>query len=159
MLDPARTRVYHSICYAVSRIHRSRPLLPMAKTATLVNLSRRERQIMDVVYRLGKAAVSDVLERIPDPPSYSAVRALMRILEEKGHLRHEQDGPRYVYLPTVPRDAAQQSALSHLVRTFFSGSRAAAVAALLDLEEGGALSEGEAERLSQLIETARTQGR
>ena len=130
----------------------------MSKTSAQIQLSRRERQIMDVVYRLGKAAVTDVLERLPDPPSYSAVRALMRILEEKGHLSHEQDGPRYVYLPTVPRDAAQASALSHLVRTFFGGSAEAAVAALLDLPEHG-MSEGELSRLSQLIDEARGQGR
>ena len=130
----------------------------MAKNAPLANLSRRERQIMDVVYRLGKAAVSDVLERLPDPPSYSAVRALMRILEEKGHLRHEVDGPRYVYLPTVPQGDAQVSALSHMVRTFFGGSTEAAVAALLDLPENG-LSQPELDRLSQLIEEARKQGR
>jgi predicted transcriptional regulator len=130
----------------------------MSKTSAQAQLSRRERQIMDVVYRLGKATVSDVLERLPDPPSYSAVRALMRILEEKGHLSHEQDGPRYVYLPTVPRDAAQASALSHLVRTFFGGSAEAAVAALLDLPEHG-MSEGELSRLSRLIDEARGQGR
>src|SRR5215217_5929646 len=131
---------------------------PLMSKSPLANLSRRERQIMDVVYRVGKAAVTDVLERLPDPPSYSAVRALMRILEEKGHLSHEQDGPRYVYLPTVPRDAAQASALSHMVRTFFGGSAEAAVAALLDLPEGG-MSEGELSRLSQLIDEARGQGR
>ena len=130
----------------------------MSKTSAQIQLSRRERQIMDVVYRLGKATVTDVLERLPDPPSYSAVRALMLILEEKGHLNHEQDGPRYVYLPTVPRDAAQASALSHLVRTFFGGSAEAAVAALLDLPEHG-MSEGELSRLSQLIDEARGQGR
>jgi predicted transcriptional regulator len=130
----------------------------MSKTSAQNQLSRRERQIMDVVYRLGKATVTDVLERLPDPPSYSAVRALMRILEEKGHLSHEQDGPRYVYLPTVPRDAAQASALSHLVRTFFGGSAEAAVAALLDLPEHG-MSEGELSRLSRLIDDARGQGR
>ena len=124
----------------------------------LANLSRRERQIMDVVYRVGKASVSDVLERLPDPPSYSAVRALMRILEEKGHLKHEQDGPRYLYLPTVPQDAAQQSALSHMVRTFFGGSTEAAVAALLELPENG-LSDDELSRLSRLIDDAKKQGR
>ena len=113
---------------------------------------------MEIIYRLGRASVSDVLERLPDPPSYSAVRALMRILEEKGHLSHEQDGPRYVYLPIVPRDAAQASALSHLVRTFFGGSAEAAVAALLDLPEHG-MSEGELDRLSRLIDEARGQGR
>ena len=113
---------------------------------------------MDVVYRLGKVSVSEVLERLPDPPSYSAVRALMRILEEKGHLKHEQEGPRYLYLPTVPPDAAQVSALSHLVRTFFGGSTEAAVAALLELPENG-LSENELTRLSRLIDDARRQGR
>jgi BlaI family transcriptional regulator, penicillinase repressor len=130
----------------------------MSKTSAQNQLSRRERQIMDVVYRLGKATVTDVLERLPDPPSYSAVRALMRILEEKGHLSHEQDGPRYVYLPTVPRDAAQASALSHLVRTFFGGSAEAAVAALLELPEHG-MSQGELSRLSRLIDDARGEGR
>jgi len=130
----------------------------MSTSSAQTQLSRRERQIMDVVYRLGKATVTDVLERLPDPPSYSAVRALMRILEEKGHLSHEQDGPRYVYLPTVPRDAAQQSALSHMVRTFFGGSAEAAVAALLELPENG-LSDGELSRLSRLIDEARGQGR
>jgi predicted transcriptional regulator len=128
----------------------------MAKSASLANLSRRERQIMDVVYRLGRASVGDVLERIPDPPSYSAVRALMRILEEKHHLRHEQDGPRYVYLPTVPRDTAQRSALTHLVRTFFHGSTEAAMAALLEMEESG-LSDAELDRITGLIEQARRQ--
>ena len=136
----------------------SRKSSPMAKPTPLPSLSRRERQIMDVVYRLGKVSVSDVLERLPDPPSYSAVRALMRILEEKGHLKHEQEGPRYLYLPTVPADAAQQSALSHLVRTFFGGSTEAAVAALLELPENG-LSENELTRLSRLIDDARNQGR
>lgn len=130
----------------------------MSKSPALNQLSRRERQIMDVVYRLGKASVSDVLERLPDPPSYSAVRALMRILEEKGHLAHEQDGPRYLYLPIVPRDAAQATALSHLVRTFFGGSAEAAVAALLELP-GGGLSETELDRISRLVDEARKQGR
>ncbi|HSU13978.1 BlaI/MecI/CopY family transcriptional regulator [Longimicrobium sp.] len=130
----------------------------MNRNTALNQLSRRERQIMDVVYRMGKASVSEVLERLPDPPSYSAVRALMRILEEKGHLKHEQDGPRYLYLPIVPRDAVKSDALSHLVRTFFGGSTEAAVAALLELPEGG-LSENELDRLSQLIDEARKQGR
>jgi BlaI family transcriptional regulator, penicillinase repressor len=130
----------------------------MATRVPVADLSRRERQIMDVVYRLGKASVGEVLERIPEPPSYSAVRALMRILEEKGHLRHEQDGPRYLYLPTVPRESARRSALSHMVRTFFGGSAEAAVAALLD-PSNHRLSEGELDRLSALIEQARGQGR
>jgi predicted transcriptional regulator len=129
----------------------------MAIRAPAPDLSRRERQIMDVVYRLGKAAVGDVLERIPEPPSYSAVRALMRILEEKGHLRHEQDGPRYLYLPTVPRESARRNAMSHLVRTFFGGSTEAAVAALLDPSNHD-LSDRELDRISALIDQARGQG-
>ena len=95
-------------------------------------LSRRERQIMDSIYRRGRATAAEVLEDLPDPPSYSAVRALLRLLEEKGHVRHEQDGPRYVFLPTVTRDRARKSALKHVVRTFFDGSPTDAVAALLD---------------------------
>jgi predicted transcriptional regulator len=124
----------------------------MSLNPSPLDLSRRERQIMEVIYRLGQATVSDVLERLPDPPSYSAVRALLRILEEKGHLHHEQDGPRYVYLPTVPREAAKDSALKNVLRTFFGGSTEAAVAALL---EGENLSAAELERISRMIEEAR----
>ncbi len=130
----------------------------MAKSPPHANLSRRERQIMDAIYHLGRATVSDVLDRLPDPPSYSAVRALLRILEDKGHLRHEQDGQRYVYLPTVPRHAARESALKHLLRTFFNNSTESAVAALLDLS-GDQMSEAELERLSRLIDQARQGGR
>jgi BlaI family transcriptional regulator, penicillinase repressor len=126
----------------------------MAKTPSHHDLSRRERQIMDVIYRLERAAVADVLERLPDPPSYSAVRAMMRILEEKGHLRHEQEGPRYLYSPTVPRDTAKESALKNVLRTFFGGSTEAAVAALLDLK-GEEMTDGELERISQVIEDAK----
>src|SRR5438128_478613 len=97
-----------------------------------VQLSRRERQIMDVIYRRGRATAAEVLEELPDPPSYSAVRALLRLLEEKGHVKHEQDGPRYVFTPTVTRERARRSALKHVVRTFFDGSATDAVAALLD---------------------------
>lgn len=120
-------------------------------------LSRRERQIMDVIYRCGRATVAEVLEGIPDPPGYSAVRAMLRLLEEKGHVRHEQDGPRYVFLPIVSRDKARRSALTHVVRTFFDGSATDAVAALLDAN--GKLSETELDRLSTLIERARQEGR
>jgi predicted transcriptional regulator len=109
---------------------------------------------MDAVYRLGRASVTEVLERLPDPPSYSAVRALLRILEDKGHLRHEQDGPRYIYVPTTPREAARESALKHLLRTFFDGSTEAAVAALLDIRRDD-LSDAELDRLTHLIEQAR----
>ena len=122
------------------------------------DLGRRERQIMDAVYRLGRATAAEVLAELPDPPSYSAVRALMRILEEKGHLRHEQDGPRYLYLPTVPRESARRNALSHMVRTFFGGSTEAAVAALLD-PGNHRMSEPELDRISDLIDQARSQGR
>ena len=121
-------------------------------------LSRRERQIMDVVYRRGRATVADVLAELPDPPSYSAVRAMMRLLEEKGHLRHEEDGPRYVYLPIVPRDKVRRSALRNVVRTFFGGSTEDAVAALLDMNDSR-LSKSQLERLSQLIQQAKREGR
>lgn len=126
----------------------------MAKLPLQAQLSRRERQIMDVVYQLGRGTVAEVLERLPDPPSYSAVRALMRILEEKGHLRHEQDGARYVYYPVTSRDSARSSALRHLVSTFFNGSTSEAVAALLDTP-GRPLSDTELDRITRLIEQAR----
>ncbi|HEX2093251.1 MAG TPA: BlaI/MecI/CopY family transcriptional regulator [Longimicrobiaceae bacterium] len=126
----------------------------MAKGPPDANLSRRERQIMDAIYRLGHGTVSDVLDRLPSPPSYSAVRALMRILEEKGHLRHEQDGNRYVYYPVTPQDTARVSALRHLVSTFFGGSTEAAVAALLD-DGADRLSDTQLDHLSHLIEQAR----
>ena len=123
-----------------------------------VPLSRRERQIMDIVYRRGKVTIRDVLDALPDPPSYSAVRALVRVLEEKGHLQHAQDGPTYVYSPTVARDTARASALAHVVDTFFGGSAGEAVAALLDLE-GKDLSRHELDELSAMIEQARKEGR
>ncbi len=113
---------------------------------------------MDIVYRRGRASVGHVLEDLPDPPSYSAVRALMRVLEDKGHLRHEREGPRYVYLPTVDRRRARGTALAHLVNTFFGGSASETVAALLD-SSGDELTEAELDRLSLLIERARKEGR
>ena len=120
----------------------------------LTELSRRERQIMDFLYQHGRASAADVQRGMPDPPSYSAVRAMLRVLEEKGHVRHDQDGPRYVYLPRLARDRAKRSALRHLVKTFFDGSAEQALAALLD--EGSAeLSEEELDRLARLIERAR----
>ena len=122
------------------------------------NLSRRERQIMDVIYRTGQATASEVMEGIPDPPGYSAVRAMLRVLEEKGHLRHDQQGPRYVFLPTVPREKARKSALKQLVHTFFDGSTTQAVAALLDLS-ASKLTDEDLERLSVLIDRARKEGR
>jgi BlaI family penicillinase repressor len=122
------------------------------------SLSRRERQIMDVVYRLGRATAAEVQEALPDAPGYSAVRALLRILEDKGHIRHEQDGPRYVFLPTLSRDKARRSALRQLVQTFFEGSTAQAVAALLG-EPRSDLSEEDLDRLSRLIDQARREER
>jgi predicted transcriptional regulator len=121
-------------------------------------LSRRERQIMDIVFRRGTATMRDVLADLPDPPSYSAVRALVRILEDKGHLQHSQDGPTYVYSPTQRPERARVSALAHVVTTFFGGSASETVAALLDLE-GRALSEHELDELGALIEQARKEGR
>jgi predicted transcriptional regulator len=121
-------------------------------------LSRRERQIMDIVYRHERATANDVRASLPDPPSYSAVRALLRILEEKGHLRHEQDGPRYVFLPTVPRETASRNALEHLVNTFFEDSTEQAVAALLELR-AEPLTQTEIDRLEAMIDQARKEGR
>lgn len=119
-------------------------------------LSRRERQIMDIVYARGQATAAEVVAAMPDAPSYSAVRALLRILEQKGHLRHQQEGPRYVFLPTVPRDRARRSALRNVVRTFFDGSAAQAAAALLDQAR---LSDDDVERLAAAIAKARKEGR
>ena len=122
------------------------------------HLSRRERQIMDVIYSKGRATAAEVLEAIPQPPSYSAVRAMLRLLEEKGYLRHEQDGPRYIFLPTLSRARARQSAMQQLLQTFFDSSAEQAVAALLDMSRAK-LSDAELDRLSEMIERARKEGR
>jgi predicted transcriptional regulator len=121
------------------------------------DLSRRERQIVDILYSQGRATAADVQAALPDPPSYSAVRAMLRILEDKGHVKHEQDGPRYVYLPTLGRDNAKRSALHHVLKTFFNGSTEQAISALLD-EPASKLSDAELDRLSRLIDRARTNG-
>lgn len=121
------------------------------------DLSRRERQIMDVLFRLERATAAEVMDNLPDPPSYSAVRALLRILEEKGHACHEQQGPRYVYMPTLSQEKAKRSALNHVVSTFFEGSVSQAVATLLDL--GDDVSKPELDRLATLIERAKKEGR
>jgi predicted transcriptional regulator len=121
------------------------------------HLSRRESQIMDIVYELGRARAADVLERLPDPPSYSAVRALLRVLEDKGHLRHEQEGPRYVYLPTTPRERARDSAMRRVVRTFFGGSAEHAMAALMELGDG--LDEEAIARIRRRLDEAEREGR
>src|SRR3954470_15533233 len=117
-------------------------------------LGRRERQIMDVVYRLERATAAEVLAGLPDPPSYSAVRGMLRLLEDKGYLRHEQEGPRYVYFATASRNNVSKSAVRDLVRTFFDDSASSAVAAMIGQYEGQ-LSEAELDRLEQLIERAR----
>lgn len=121
------------------------------------DLSRRERQILDILYQRGRATAAEVQTALPEPPSYSAVRALLRILEEKGHVRHEQDGPRYVYLPTVARDNAKRSAMRHMLQTFFDGSAEQAISALLD-ESSAKLSSAELDRLARMIDTARKSG-
>ncbi len=120
-------------------------------------LSRRERQIMEVIYTRGRATAAEVLENLPDPPSYSAVRAMLRILEGKGHLLHETDGPRYVFLPTTPREQARETALRGVIQTFFGGSPENAVAALLDLDDE--LDAEALERLAERIAEARKDGR
>ncbi|MGH7538084.1 MAG: BlaI/MecI/CopY family transcriptional regulator [Gemmatimonadales bacterium] len=121
-------------------------------------LSRRERQIMDLIYRLGRATAADVHVGLPDAPSYSAVRALLRVLEDKGHLRHIADGPRYVYSPMVPRERARETALRQVVSTFFDGSTEAAVAALLDISSTR-LTDAALNRLAGVIAQAKKEGR
>jgi BlaI family penicillinase repressor len=116
-------------------------------------LSRRERQILDVIYHLGRATASEVLERLPDAPTYTTVRGLLRVLESKGHVRHEEDGARYVYIPTMTKQRAAKSALKHVVQTFFDGSPSSAMAALLGGERS--LSTEEIDRLAALVESAR----
>ena len=128
------------------------------KAEKLIHLSRRERQIMDAVYRLGRATAAELQDALPEPPGYSAVRAHLRVLEETGHLRHEQEGTRFIYLPTLPAARARGAALKNLLSTFFEGSAANAVAALLDLEKDK-LGEDELSRLGKLIEQARKEGR
>ncbi len=124
----------------------------------LNNLSRRERQIMDIVYSRGQATATEVMENLPDPPSYSAVRALLRVLEEKGHLRHTLDGQRYVFSPTIARERAKRSALRGVLQTFFGGSAEEAVAALLDISQER-LSDDELKLMENLIKQARKEGR
>jgi BlaI family penicillinase repressor len=121
------------------------------------DVSRRERQILDVLYKAGRATAADVQAGMPNAPSYSAVRTLLRILEDKGHIRHEQDGARYVYMPTVARENAKRSALRHMLNTFFEGSATQAIAALLD-DDSVKLPKKEFDRLKSAIERARKEG-
>ena len=120
-------------------------------------LARRERQIMDILFRRGRATAAEVMEELPGEPSYSTVRTQLRVLEEKGHVRHEQEGVRFVYTPAVPRHAERRSALRHLLDTFFDGSPEKAVAALLG-GEGAKLSEEQLDRIAGMIEKARKDG-
>jgi BlaI family penicillinase repressor len=121
-------------------------------------LSRRERQIMDILYQRGRATAAEVLDALPDAPSYSAVRSLLRILEEKGHIRHEEDGLKYVFSPVVAQENAKRSALRHLIDTFFSGSPAEAAAALLD-DSAAKLTKQDLDRLTQMISRTRKDAR
>src|SRR5215510_13549392 len=122
--------------------------------SALGGLSRRERQIMDILYQRGKASASEVREAMADAPSYSAVRAMMRVLEEKGHVRHQAEGLKYVYVPTVARDKAKRSAVKHLLDTFFHDSPEQIVAALLDVSSTR-LTREELDRMSEMIEKAK----
>ena len=120
-------------------------------------LSRRERQIMDILYKRGRATAAEVMEDLSGDPSYSTVRTQLRVLEDKGHVSHEEDGIRFVYVPAVPRRAARKSALRHLVDTFFDGSAEQVVAAVLG-GEGTRLSEGELDRIAELVARAKKEG-
>ena len=126
----------------------------MAKHRSTHTLSRRERQIMDILYRRGRATAAEVNQDLPGEPHYSTVRTQLRVLEEKGHVKHAEEGLRYVYMPAVPRRAARKSALKHLVDTFFDGSAENAVAALLG-GEGARVSEAELDRIAELIAKAK----
>ena len=123
-----------------------------------LDLGRRERQIMEVVYQLGRASASEIRAQLPDPPTYSAVRGMLRLLEDKGHLQHAQEGIRHVYFPTVAHGDIRDSAMKHVLRTFFAGSTAAAMAALLEASEEPP-SEDELDALARVIDQAREQGR
>ena len=126
--------------------------------ASTVELSRRERQIMDILYKLGRATAAEVLSQMPDELSYSTVRAQLRVLEEKGHARHEEKDLKYVYMPTVPRDKARRSALRHVMETFFNGSPEEMLAALVD-HRAARLSHEELDRIADLISRAKKEGR
>ena len=122
------------------------------------NLSRRERQIMDILYQRGRASASEIHQALPDAPTYSAVRAKLRVLEEKGHVRHEEESLHYVYVPTMARETARKSALRHLVSTFFEGSAEDAIAALLDLSAGD-LGAKDLDRIQGIIDQAKKESK
>jgi predicted transcriptional regulator len=122
--------------------------------ASHVNLTRREREIMDILYRLGRGTAAEVMQDLTGEPTYSTVRAQLRVLEDKGHVRHEEQGLRYVYVPIVPRHEVRQSVLKHMVDTFFEGSTHKVVAALLGAE-GAKVTRDELDRIAELVEKAR----
>ena len=128
------------------------------RTPKAAGLSRRERQIMDILYRRGRATAGEVMADLPGGPSYSTVRTQLRVLESKGHVRHQEEGLRYVYMPAVPRHTARKSALRHLVDTFFDGSTEKVVGALLG-GEGARLSEEELQRIAELVSRAKKEGK
>jgi predicted transcriptional regulator len=130
----------------------------MSKTRPTAGLTKRERQIMDALYKLGRATAAEIMAGVPGAPGYSTIRTQLRVLETKGHVRHEEHGLRYVYMPTVPRHSARRSALRHLVDTFFDGSSAKAVAALLG-GEASRVADDELERIAQLVRNARSDPR
>jgi BlaI family transcriptional regulator, penicillinase repressor len=130
----------------------------MSKTPTLQALTKRERQIMDVLYRLGRATATDIMAEVPGAPGNSTIRTQLRVLERKGHVKHEEIGLRYIYMPTVPRHSARKSALRHVVDTFFDGSTAKAVAALLG-GEGARVTDEDLERIAELVRNARGDSR
>ena len=130
----------------------------MTKAPPAPGLTRREREIMDILHRRGRATAHEVLEDLAEPPSYSAVRALLRLLEERGHVKHVQDGQRYIYAPAATREGARKSALAHMVRTFFAGSVEQAVAALVESSRTR-LSKDELDRLAEVIDRAKKEGR
>jgi len=142
----------HALCY------KNNIMTPKPFRHLHASLTRRERQIMDVLFRRGRATAADVMAELPGEPSYSTVRTQLRVLEEKGHVRHEEDGVRFIYMPAVARHAARKSALRHLVATFFDGSVEQAVATLVESSRSK-LSREELERLSQLIDKAKKEGR
>src|SRR5881227_2092367 len=130
----------------------------MTKSTTHTTLTRRERQIMDVLYRRNRATAAEVMAELPGDPNYSTVRTQLRVLEDKGHVRHEEEGLRYVYMPAVPRHAARKSALRHLVDTFFDGSAEKIVAAVLG-GESARLTDEELTRIAELVAKARKEGK
>jgi BlaI family penicillinase repressor len=128
------------------------------KNKLITHLSRRERQIMDIIYQKSEATVAEVRESLPNPPTYSSVRALLAVLENKGYLKHKEEGRRYIYYPTIALEWVKRSALKHLLETFFEDSTEGVIAALLDIR-GVELSEEELERITRLVEEAKREGK